>query len=283
MSSTAPFSSGVSPVSLVTSVPPRSSATTLIPVPEPMPESASRRPLQRRGHGDREQLHAFAEHDQLVAAQQRHDRLDAERRVAEDEVRAGAVNRFDVALVRDAADDAQRRVQPAAVHRQVDVHRVVVGREQDGRHPMDAGLLEEAAVGRVAGKQRDAVFTHRFERRARCDRWRGPRPPSASSARAAAWPTFPAPMISTGGGGLAIARHQRVERGDLRFGAGEHDDAVRLDDGIGKRRPQLAALPEADHADAGLFPKPGVADRLAGEDRVARREAPRSAARDRRR
>ena len=77
-------------------------------------------------------------------------------------------------------------------------------------------------------------------------------------------------MMSTGGGGAVVAGHQRVQRGNLRFGAGQHDDAVGLDDGVGKRGPQLAPLPETDDADAGLFPKAGVAHRLAGEDGVAR-------------
>ena len=43
-------------------------------------------------------------------------------------------------------------------------------------------------------------------------------------------------------------------------------------DGIRKRRLQPAALPQPDHAEAGLFPQPGVADGLAGEHRVAGRQ-----------
>ena len=60
-------------------------------------------------------------------------------------------------------------------------------------------------------------------------------------------------MTSTGGGVAIAAGQQRVERGDLRAVPATTTHAVGLDHGVGKRGPQLAALPETDDAEAGLL------------------------------
>src|SRR5690606_10662762 len=95
--------------------------------------------LQRAGHFDGVELDTLTKYDEFVAAQARHHGLDAERGIAEHEIGAGAMDGLDVALVGDAADDAQRRVESPAIHRQIDVHRIVVGREQHRRGGGDAG------------------------------------------------------------------------------------------------------------------------------------------------
>ena len=94
--------------------------------------------------------------------------------------------------------------------------------------------------------------------------------PFRLKARAAAWPTFPAPMISTGGGGWRSPGINALSAAICESVPASTMTPSGWISGIGKRGPQLSALPETDHAETGPFPKAGVADRLAGEDRVAR-------------
>ena len=136
---------------------------------------------------------------------------------------------------------------------------------------MDAGAFEQPPIGGIAGEDRRRQPPHRRQRALVAIDGVDPRALALQCSRRRL-PTLPAPMISTGGGVRALRGISAFERGNLGLGAGEHDDAVGLDDRVRKGRPQLAPLPHADDADAGALAQPGVAHRLSGEGRVARRQ-----------
>ena len=154
MRSSAPASRVIDARRLVTTCPPCSTATTLRPVRDPISVAASVFPRRERGRGSAKRSTPSPEDDQLVPLDEREHRLGAEGRVAEHEVGAGAMDRLQVLFVGDAAHDAQVRLQTPAVDGEVDVHRIVVRREQ---HLCGAG---EARPGS-----------------ARRGRWRRPRTP----------------------------------------------------------------------------------------------------------
>ena len=87
-----------------------------------------------------------------MPAQERHDRFDAERRIAQHEVCTRTVDRFQIPLVCDAADDPQIGIEPAAIHRQVDVHRIIVGREQNRSRVENPRAFEQPAIRSIPAK-----------------------------------------------------------------------------------------------------------------------------------
>src|SRR5688572_6700109 len=219
-------------------------------------------------HRDREQLHAFTEQHRRVVPQQRHHRFDAERRVTQHEVGPGPVDSFQIPLVRDSADDSEPRVQAPAVHRQINVHRIFVGGQQDGTGLENPGALQHTPIGRVS---REHALYVRGQRR---QDFLG----SIDDVYAQA---LPSECLYRSLSDLARADdehrcrdivqlgQQAVQRADLWGCAGDDEHAVRLYRGIGVRGPQLATLPEAHDAQTGRLPQPGIAYRGARKRRVA--------------
>ena len=110
------------------------------------------------------------------------------------------------------------------------------------------GALEQLAIGRVAGEDARRRRPRAARAPPRSGRSRAPGRPLRLSARAAAWPTLPAPMTSTGGDVPSPLGSSALSAAICGAGAGDDEHAVGPDLGLGVRRPQLAALPEPDDA-----------------------------------
>ena len=84
-----------------------------------------------------------------MTAQNGHDRFDAQGRITQHEIRSGPVDRFEISFMGNATDDAQIAIQPTAIYGQVDVHGILIGREQGGSRLENPSALEQLAIGGV--------------------------------------------------------------------------------------------------------------------------------------
>ena len=170
----------------------------------------------------------------------------------------------------DPAHDAHAGIQLAAVDREIDVHRVVVGGQQHRRSAADPGAFDRLPVRRVAGVDRVDDRRESRERRLvvieRID--------------------DQSLLLQSPRGGLpdlAGANHQHrrrrtgtgdqgVERANLLGGARDDHHGIGAKLRVWKRGLQPAALPEPDDAEAGQLAQPRVAHERARQNGVADRQ-----------
>ena len=191
-----------------------------------------------------------------------------ERRVAEHEIGAGAVDRLDVALVRDAAHDPEAGIELAADTRR---DRCSWHRRWWSAAPTPRGRCRPV---------RSSPDPRRRPRRPRPPR--GARASSAFSsrssdvhlsafcfsARAAACPTLPAPITSTG----AVVPSRAIRALSARICAAEPATTATASARIsvcGNAGLQPAALPQPDHAQAGQLAQARIAHERSRQERVA--------------
>ena len=97
-----------------------------------------------------EHVQSLSDEQCLIASEVVPDRGGAGARVRQDGVSAGAIQRCHVPTEIGSGDDPGVRSQTSAVPRQVDVHAVIVGRDQDRAGISDSCLIEDRAIGGIA-------------------------------------------------------------------------------------------------------------------------------------
>ena len=230
-----------------------------------------RLPVEPLGRLLHEELRALTYDDQFATAHHGDHGLDGERPMAEREVRAGAVNRLEVPVVADAADDVSRVAEFAAVDRQEGVGGVVVGGEDDGASRIDARRLHGLEVRGIADhhaichsreclSETHVAVEDRDGRPAiaqrECDGLAHVAPPDDEDWRFAA----------------LVDDEEGVELRDLFFRAYHHRDAVIREHRVGSCGEQPAAFPDRHDVEAGQLPQAAVAYRTPGERRAVDRE-----------
>ena len=178
---------------------------------------------------------------------------------------------FQILFVGDAAHDPQVGIQMSAIHRQIDVHCVVVGGQQYRRRLRQPGADQDLAVRGVADEQ---FVGQAADPRAECgvllDQVHRHVLALECLCRGAADP--PAADHHDRVGVDVVDDQQRVQFQHLGFGA-DHDDDARVGQiRVGRDGLQAAAFPDADDVDPDGLAQPGLADRAAGQRRIVQRE-----------
>ena len=97
-----------------------------------------------------EELRAFPNQDQFLIEDQRSQGLNCERRATQCKVGSGAMDRFEVPVVTDPADDVGVFRQTPAIDREEDIGRIIVRCQHDRMGLVDACRLDGFKVRRVA-------------------------------------------------------------------------------------------------------------------------------------
>ena len=180
------------------------------------------------------------------------------------------MNSLDVALVRDAAHDPEVGIELAAVNGKINIHGVVVGRQQHGSRAADASPFDRLPVGGVARIDRINVRREGLERllvtieRIDDQRLLFQRPCGGLPDLACANHQHRRRR--------AFARDQRVERANLRGRTRDDRYGISANFRMREGGSQPATLPQPNDAQTGQLAQARIAHERTRKERVADRQ-----------